>query len=63
MFTASLGGHQKLLINNPGWRRLRRHEHELEPVEDGALGMMGAVDSCHGQDRNPKNEPGLWGMP
>jgi hypothetical protein len=34
MFTASLGGHQKLLINNLGWKRLLRHEHELEVVSD-----------------------------
>ncbi len=30
---------------------------EEHPLEDGALGMPGPVDSCHGEDRNSKNGP------
>ena len=35
---------------------------EKHAVENSTFWMSGAVDSCHGQDRNPRNGPGLWGM-
>ncbi len=30
---------------------------EEDPVEDCALWMSGMVDSCHGKQRNSRNEP------
>ena len=32
-------------------------------VENRALWMSGAVDSCHGKQRNSRNEPGGYWIP